>query len=58
LVPTPSGGTHIFVTEQATTPAPIGRIMSRLFFDPKAFAHAYLDALVRETTHRSPETSQ
>lgn len=54
LVPTPSGGTHIFVTEQATTPSPIGRIMSRLFFDPKAFAQAYLDALVQETTRRSP----
>lgn len=58
LVPTPSGGTHIFVTEQATTPAPIGRIISRLFFDPKAFATAYLDALVRETKRRSPEDSQ
>lgn len=58
LVPTPSGGTHIFVTEQATTPGPIGRIMSRLLFDPKAFANAYLDALVRETKRRSPEHSQ
>lgn len=53
LVPTPSGGTHIFVTEQATTPSPIGRIMSRLFFDPGAFAHAYLDALVAETQRRN-----
>ncbi len=54
FVATLSGGTHIFVTEQATTPSPIGRIISRLFFDPKAFANAYLDALVRETTRRSP----
>ena len=53
LVPTPSGGTHIFVTEQATTRSPIGRIMSRLFFDPKAFASAYLDALEQETARRS-----
>lgn len=52
LVPTLSGGTHIFVTEQATTPAPIGRILAHLFFDPKAFANAYLDALVQETKRR------
>jgi hypothetical protein len=54
LVPTPSGGTHIFVTEQATTPAPIGRILARLFFNPEAFAKAYLDALVAETQRRHP----
>lgn len=52
LEPTPSGGTHVFVTEQATTPAPIGRILARLFFDPKAFANSYLDALVQETQRR------
>jgi len=52
LVPTPAGGTHIFVTEQATTPSPIGRIFSRLFFNPEAFADAYLDALAEETQRR------
>ncbi|WP_108985328.1 SRPBCC family protein [Candidatus Phycosocius bacilliformis] len=52
LNPTPSGGTHIFVTEQATTPAPIGRILARLFFNPDAFARQYLDALAAETQRR------
>lgn len=52
LVPTPNGGTHIFMTEQATTPSPIGRILARLFFNPQAFANAYLDALVQETKRR------
>ena len=52
LVPTPSGGTHIFVTEQATTPSPIGRIFARLFFNPEAFANAYFDALAKETQRR------
>ena len=50
--PTPSGGTHIFVTEQATTSSPIGRIFARLFFNPEAFANAYLDALAKETQRR------
>ncbi len=53
LVPTPTGGTHIFVTEQATTPSPIGRIFARLFFKPEAFANAYLDALAKETQRRN-----
>lgn len=52
FVSTPTGGTHIFVTEQATTPSPIGRIFSRLFFNPEAFADAYLDALAEETQRR------
>lgn len=52
LVTAPSGGTHIFVTEQATTPSPIGRIFARLFFNPEAFANAYLEALAKETQRR------
>jgi hypothetical protein len=52
LVPAPSGGTHVFVTEQSTTPSPIGRIFARLFFNPEAFANAYLDALAMETQRR------
>lgn len=38
-------GTRISVTESATIPSPVGRIMARLFFDPEAFAEAYLAAL-------------
>jgi hypothetical protein len=52
LVPTTSGGTHLFVTEQATTPSPLGRILSRLFFNPEAFTNAYLDALALEAGRR------
>jgi hypothetical protein len=52
LVPTKSGGTHLFVTEQATTPSPLGRILSRLFFNPEAFANVYLDALALEAGRR------
>ncbi len=37
--------TRVQVTERAVTPSPVGRILSRLFFDPEAFSRAYLDAL-------------
>jgi len=30
----------------------VGRILSRLFFDPAAFAAAYLDDLAREVARR------
>ncbi len=36
------GGTRIAVVERATVPSPIGRILSRLMFDPGAFATMYL----------------
>lgn len=52
LVASFSGGTHIFVTEEATTSSPFGRILSRLFFNPEAFATAYLDALEGEAQRR------
>ena len=55
LVPTASGGTHIFVTEQVTTPSPFGRILARLFFNPEAFAYNYLDALALEAKRRQQE---
>jgi hypothetical protein len=58
LVPTPSGGTHIFVTEQATTLSPIGRMFAHLFFNPEAFANAYLDALAKETQRRYTQGRQ
>lgn len=45
-------GTLLRVTETATTPSPIGRILSRLFFDPKAYATDYLDALQAEVRRR------
>lgn len=49
----PSGGTRLNVREQATTPSPIGRILSRLFFDPEAFAATYLDELAAEVARRA-----
>lgn len=38
-------GTRIAVVERATVPSPSGRIISRLMFDPGAFATMYLAAL-------------
>lgn len=40
-----AGGTHITVVERATVPSPLGRIVSRLMFDPGDFATKYLAAL-------------
>jgi hypothetical protein len=40
-----AGGTRIAVVEQATVPSPVGRILSRILFDPGAFAAMYLSAL-------------
>lgn len=40
-----AGGTRVAVVEQATVPSPLGRIVSRLMFDPGAFATMYLAAL-------------
>lgn len=44
--------TTITVREQATTPAPIGRILARLLFDQQAFATTYLDELAAEVARR------
>lgn len=52
----PSGGTTLHVTEQATTPSPIGRILSWLFFDPEAFAATNLDELAVEVARRGSLT--
>jgi hypothetical protein len=46
------GGTELEVLERTTTPSPIGRILSRIFFDPAAFAAAYLDDVAREVARR------
>jgi hypothetical protein len=51
MVPTASGAT-LTVREEATTSSPIGHIGSRLFFDPEAFAAAWLDELAREVARR------
>jgi hypothetical protein len=40
-----AAGTRIAVVERATVPSPIGRILSRVMFDPGAFATIYLAAL-------------
>jgi hypothetical protein len=40
-----ASGTRIAVDEQATVPSPFGRILSRVMFDPDAFATIYLAAL-------------
>jgi hypothetical protein len=44
LAPAP-GGARVSVVERATVPSPLGRIISRLMFDPDAFAEDYLAAL-------------
>lgn len=46
------GTTYLRITETATTPSPLGRILSRLFFDPEAYATSYLDALEAEVKRR------
>lgn len=46
------GATYLRVTETAITPSPLGRILSRLFFDPEAYATSYLDALEAEVKRR------
>lgn len=45
--------TALHVSEVATTPSPIGRILSRLVFDPEAFAATYLDELAAEVARRA-----
>jgi hypothetical protein len=47
-----SGATRIAVREQATVASPVGRLLSRLFFSPGAFAAAYLEDLAREVARR------
>jgi carbon monoxide dehydrogenase subunit G len=47
---TPDGdGTRIAVTESASVPNPLARIVARIMFDPQAFANAYLAALAART---------
>ena len=46
------GGTRLFIREQSATPNPIIRIVSRLFFNPTAFAEKYLEELAIEVENR------
>lgn len=55
ITPSSAGGTALTVTEEATTPSPLGRILSRLFFDPDSFSRTYLDELAAEATRRITE---
>lgn len=57
LAATSTGGTELTVTEEAVTQSPLGRILSRLFFDPEAFASRYLDELGAEILRRRGEGS-
>jgi hypothetical protein len=43
----------ISVTEQVTIKSPIGRIVSRLLFDPKEFSEIYLEELCKEAQRRT-----
>lgn len=45
LEATPEGGTRLAVTEEATVPAPLTRLLARIFFDPEAYARTYLAEL-------------
>ena len=53
FLPAADGATVLDVVESATTSSPVGRILSRLFFDPAAFAAAYLDDVAREVARRN-----
>ena len=46
------GTTRLTVTEVATIPSPVGRLLARIFFDPAAFATMYLDELAAEVRRR------
>lgn len=48
-----TGGTAMHVAEQSTIASPIGRILSRLFFAPDAFAARYLDELAAEVSRQA-----
>lgn len=57
LEPAPDGSTRISVQEQVTTPAPFGRLLSRLFFNPQDFATRYLEELSAEVARRTKALS-
>jgi hypothetical protein len=45
LLEAEGSGTRLSVTEAATVPGPLSRLLARLVFDPEAFADRYLDEL-------------
>ncbi|HZF98882.1 MAG TPA: SRPBCC family protein [Pseudoxanthomonas sp.] len=53
IVPIGAGETRLEISERVSTPSPVGRILSRLFFDPDAFADRYLDELESEAIRRT-----
>lgn len=57
VTPAPRDRTVLEVREEATTPSPVGRILSRLFLDPEAFAKTDLDDLAAEVARRQRQGS-
>jgi hypothetical protein len=53
IVPVDAGKTRLEISERVSTPSPVGRILSRLFFDPEAFADRYLDEVESEAIRRT-----
>lgn len=53
LRPVAGGRTAIEVLEHSTVRAPLGRILSRLFFAPDAFAARYLEELAAEVARQA-----
>jgi hypothetical protein len=53
IAPTPTGETRLRVQESAVVPDPLARIAARVFFDPKAFARRWVDALAAEPAGKS-----
>jgi hypothetical protein len=47
--------TMVTAKEEVTVESPIGRVISRLVFNPEEFASTYLDELCSETRGRSPK---
>ena len=55
IVPVGAGETEtrLEISERVDTPSPVGRILSRLFFDPDAFTQRYLDEVESEAIRRT-----
>ena len=53
IVPVDAGKTRLEISERVSTPSPVDRILSRLFFDPDAFTRRYLDEVESEAIRRT-----
>ena len=53
ISPTSAGISTVSVTEQVITQSPLGRIVSRLLFDPEEFSENYLNELCKESMKRA-----